>query len=534
MVFSGTDLALPMRSWALSSLASLIPVAFERALQTEAVVMHEARLRAVVEGSPVALIGLRPDGGVSLANRAALDLFQWATDPAEWALDEPIRPAMLDLAASVRETGATRVNRTLSVEGLDLTISGAPLPATSPADEGTVLVAGVDLSEIRRAERTLVQAQRLEAMGVVAGRVAHDFNNLLTLIIGYTELLARGLVDTQQQALVTDIEGAARRAAQLTKQMLGMTRREGTTVVIDLSSELANLQAVLSRLAGPKVLLRIASPEAPVKARVDPSEIEQIVINLVVNACDAMEGEGQIDVTLAEGQAGPWTSPGGGRIRGRGAVLTIADNGPGMPPDVLTRCLEPFFTTKRRGQGSGLGMSTVYGLVTERGGHMDIDSDPTGTAIRIWLPLSEDAAVADRDEGEVWPPGQTIAGRILLVEDEPDLRLMAQQCLASVGLDVLAAESAELAESLLKKKGPFDALVTDIMLPGRSGVQLAESVKGRHPRMPVLFMTAYAGSPTATGMPGPDANILRKPYRPDALRLRVAELLRESLQGSKR
>jgi CheY-like chemotaxis protein len=309
--------------------------------------------------------------------------------------------------------------------------------------------------------------------------------------------------------------------------MLGMTRRESTAVVVDLGTELSNLQVVLTRLVGPKVLLKVASPKKPVKVRVDPSEFEQIVINLVVNACDAMEGEGQVDINLT-------LAPGADRNQGQRALLTIADNGPGMPPEVLARCLEPFFTTKRRGQGSGLGMSTVYGLVTERGGHMDIDSDPTGTTIRIWLPLSEEAPVAASDEGEVWPPGHTIAGRILLVEDEPDLRLMAQQCLAGIGLDVLVSESAEFALFLLTKEGPFDALVTDIMLPGMSGVELAETIQRTHPRMPVLFMTGYAGSPTAAGMPGPGAKVLRKPYRPDALRLRVAEMLQEALQGSKR
>jgi two-component system cell cycle sensor histidine kinase/response regulator CckA len=200
---------------------------------------------------------------------------------------------------------------------------------------------------------------------------------------------------------------------------------------------------------------------------------------------------------------------------------------------VLARCLEPFFTTKRRGQGSGLGMSTVYGLVKERGGQMDIDSDPRGTTVRIWLPLSEGSPAAQGDDREVWPPGHTIAGRILLVEDEPDLRLMGQQCLASIGLDVLVAESAEFALFLLNREGPFDALVTDIMLPGMSGVELSAAVRQIHPKMPVLFMTGYAGSPT-TGMPGPGANILRKPYRPDALRLRVAEMLQGALQGSKR
>jgi signal transduction histidine kinase len=533
VVFVANDLATD-EELVLSSLSSLIPVAFERALGTETVVMHEARLRAVVEGSPVALIGVRADGAVTLANRAAQLLFQWVTDPTEWALTESIRPAILDLAATVRETG-TVVNRTLSVDGFDLSVSGAPLPATSPSDEQTVLVAGVDLSEVRRAERTLVQAQRLEAMGVVAGRVAHDFNNLLTLIIGYTELLARGLVEDQQRALVADIEGAARRAARLTQQMLGMTRREGTATVVDLGAELANMQAVLTRMAGPKVALTVSTPKAPVKVRVDPSEIEQIVINLVVNACDAMEGEGRLDVSLAIGPAGPWPDADGSeRTRGPGALLTISDNGPGMPPEVLARCLEPFFTTKRRGQGSGLGMSTVYGLVTERGGHMDIESDQTGTRVKIWLPQSEDATITTGDDNEVWPPGQTISGRVLLVEDEPDLRLMGQQCLASIGLDVVVAESAEFAQFLLTHEGPFDALVTDIMLPGISGVELAEAVRRGHPGMPVLFMTGYAGSPTELGMPGPHPNLLRKPYRPDALRVRVAEMLQEALQGSKR
>ena len=525
VVFVGTDLATD-EELVLSSLASLIPVAFERALGTEAVVVHEARLRAVVEASPVALIGLQPDGGVTLANRAAQELFDWVAEPAKWALVEPLRPAILELAASVRTSG-TVVNRAWSLEGLDLSLSGAPLPATSPSDEQTVLVAGVDLSEVRRAERALVQAQRLEAMGVVAGRVAHDFNNLLTLIIGYTELLARGLDDHHQRALVDDIEGAARRAAALTQQMLGMSRRESTAVVVDLGAELANLQAVLTRLAGPKVSLTLSSPDAAVKVRVDPSDIEQIAINLVVNASDAMAGQGRIDVVLTTTTAGPTT--------GAGAVLTISDDGPGMSPDVLARCLEPFFTTKNRGQGSGLGLSTVYGLVKERDGHVAIDSDRSGTTVRIWLPLCDDTPAAPGDDGEVWPPGQKIAGRILLVEDELDLRVMGEECLTSIGLEVVVAESAEMALSILATKATFDALVTDIMLPGMSGVELSDVVRQGHPDMPVLFMTGYAGSPMARATPAPGANLLRKPYRLDALRLRVADLLGQSaLQGSKR
>ena len=245
--------------------------------------MKPAGRHAVVEASPVALIGVSPDGTVTLANRAALDRLDWVPDPAQWVLREPMRSEMLQLADAVRATG-TVVNRTASGEGFDLSLSGVRLPPTSPSDEGMVLIAGVDLTGVRRAERALVQAQRLEAMGVVAGRVAHDFNNLLTLIIGYSELLARGLADPQLRAFVDDIEGAARRAATLTEQMLGMTRRGDTAVVADLGVEVANLGAVLARLAGPGVELTIRGSDQAVKVRMDPTEIEQIVINLVVNA----------------------------------------------------------------------------------------------------------------------------------------------------------------------------------------------------------------------------------------------------------
>ena len=182
----------------LSSLASLVPVAFERAVGTQTVVVHEARLRAVVETSPIALIGVRTDGAVTLANRAALDLFHWVGEPTDWALTDSLGPPVMALVQSVAEAG-TVLNQTVSLEGYELSLSGAPMPAVAAADEPpTVLVAGVDLTEMRRAERALVQAQRLEAMGVVAGRVAHDFNNLLTLIVGYTELLSRGLSEPGQ------------------------------------------------------------------------------------------------------------------------------------------------------------------------------------------------------------------------------------------------------------------------------------------------------------------------------------------------
>jgi signal transduction histidine kinase/CheY-like chemotaxis protein len=554
VVFVANELSID-EELVLSSLASLVPVAFERAVGTQTVVLHEARLRAVVETSPIALIGIRTDGVVTLANRAALDLFHWVGEPTEWALTDSLRPPVMELVKSVADA-TTVLNQTVSLEGFELSLSGAPMPAVAAADEPpTVLVAGVDLTEIRRAERALVQAQRLEAMGVVAGRVAHDFNNLLTLIIGYTELLARELSgpdqhDHVQNDHVHNIESAARRAASLTQQMLGMTRRQDTGEVTDLAAELAGLDAVLTRLVGPTVNLVVRYPESAVRAQITPTEIEQIVINLVVNACDAMERSGhllvQLEVAPAAGRDAPARIGRGShdpedRIDhpGLGALLTISDDGPGMSAEVLARCMEPFFTTKPKGVGSGLGLSTVYGLVVERGGDMGIESSPgEGTAVRIWLPPcdgEEHEATEAEPDLEQWPSGRLLRARVLFVEDNDELRQMGRNCLESIGCEVVTVAAAEQALEILALEGRFDIMVTDIMLPGMSGVEMANAARETHADLPVLYMTGYSGGPNPAGVPASGSRTIQKPYRPDVLRLRVAELLADSVaQGSNR
>jgi two-component system cell cycle sensor histidine kinase/response regulator CckA len=282
----------------LSSLASLIPVAFERALGTETALKHEARLRAVVDASPVALVELDPTGFVAMANKSAQDLFHWEVDPETWVLRDSLHDELLELGKEVLGSGVV-VTRTVEAEARELSISAAELPPVYTAESPSVLIAGVDLTEMRRAEAALVQAQRLDAMGQVAGRVAHDFNNLLTLIIGYASLLRRGIEDPKQVSLVANIEEASKRAAKLTQQMLDMTRQKvDTGVVIDLGRAVAGLDTVLAKVAGPRVGLNIRVSRSIIKVRLDPSEMEQIVLNLVINACDAMNGEGQVEVTV--------------------------------------------------------------------------------------------------------------------------------------------------------------------------------------------------------------------------------------------
>src|SRR5438270_2084820 len=421
----------------LSSLASLIPVAFERALGTETALKHEARLRAVVDASPIALFEVGTAGEVTSANKRAEDLFGWSPTPDRWLLPEPLRAEVADLAEEVTRAGQV-VTRTVSVGERELSLSGARLPAVT-SEAASVLVAGIDLSDIRRAERALIQAQRLDAMGQVAGRVAHDFNNLLTLIVGYASILRRGISDPNQLDMIGNIEAASKRAATLTQQMLDMThQRVDTGVVIDLGTAVAGLDAVLARIAGPQVDLQIRASRNVIKVRLDPSEMEQIVVNLVINACDAMNSKGHVEVTVQVVAPPPDEVKDLGLPSGPLALLTVRDDGPGMPPEVLARCLEPFFTTKERGQGTGLGLPTVCGLVQERGGQIQVDSVVgSGTTIRIWLPLVRDAIVtAGADDAETWPSQRRITGRVALVEDEEDLLEMAFQALTSIGLEV--------------------------------------------------------------------------------------------------
>jgi signal transduction histidine kinase len=519
---------------ALASLVSLVPVAFERALGSGVALAQEARVRAVVSSSPVALVGLGPTGLVTLANPAAQLLFGWQEGRAPAVLPPSLQPAFNELSATVGSTG-TVANRVVSAEPFELSLSAVPMPAIAGGgDELSVLVAATDLSEIRRAERSLVQAQRLDAMGLVAGRVAHDFNNVLTVIIGYTELLARSPGEDVRLA-VKNISRAARRAASLTQQLLGLAgRRHEVEIAVDLAAELHDLRSVLERLGGDQVTVRISYPDRPVVVAMSLSGAEQVVLNLAINACQAMDDRGTLAIQLVtvkgddarDEAAVPPTEerdPAGSGW----AVITVADNGSGMSADVRAQCMEPFFTTKARGQGTGLGLPTVLALVTEGGGHMEIDSAPCqGTTITVWLPLSEGVPLAGEAEAvEVWPAGRVLSGRALLVEDEDEIRELGARALREAGLEVTCAGSAEVAAQVAGDNGPFNVLVTDVMLPGRSGLDLVRDLNAGTAALPVLLVTGYSQPAGPLLPPGPNAQVLRKPYRPEELVFAVAVML---------
>ncbi len=399
--------------------------------------------------------------------------------------------------------------------------------------EGTVL----DITERRRAEeererlvRRLTGAQKMEAVGQLAGGVAHDFNNLLTSIAGYSELLIQGLSwEDPRRGHAEEIRKAGQRAAALTRQLLAFSRRQVLEPrVLDLNSVVEGMEPMLRSVLGEDIrLVTLKSPDL-CRVRADPSQIEQAILNLVVNARDAMPRGGAltIETGLAELDAalrGDDFSPEAGGY----CVLAVSDTGTGMTPDVKARLFEPFFTTKALGKGTGLGLSTTYGIVKQSGGYIWCDSElGRGTSFKIYLPRVKQPVEKLPAEPAV-PPARRGGEKILLVEDEPEVRLLVQKLLKIQGYDVIAAAAPDEALSIVRHlTHPIDLMVTDVVMPGMSGRQLAELLAPTHPDMKVLFMSGYTDDSTLQhGVLNPGTAFLQKPFTPAALARKVRDLL---------
>lgn len=517
----------------LTSLASMVPVAFERAMHTQEALLREAELDAVLEASPVALLTMARDGTVLTANQAALDLFGWAPDRATMEFPDTVRAAMLRLPPDVEAAGSVS-NLPVTDDRLELSVSAAPMPA-SDTRQPAILVVASDVREQRSAERALLQAQRLEAMGQVAGGIAHDFNNLLTVMIGYSAILKRRLHEPDDLRVLDSIETAASRAAALTQQLLGFTRRQlDDVVVLDLVELVRDLHAVLDRVAGPAITVDLRLPSRPVTVQADASSVEQTVLNLAINARDAMERGGKLTISVDEIALDSNGCRSLGVEQGGYARLVVSDDGPGMLPEVLARCLDPFYTTKEKGKGTGLGLPTAYGQAVERGGTLTIASSPgEGTVVTVLLPSGTGVGPVAVAHAAAARQAETPAlrGRALLVEDQDDLRRLAHTALSEAGMEVTDATDAETALALLGESGGWDVLVTDIVLPGMSGVELASHLRNLHPRLAVLYISGYADRETRRRGLVDRARLLRKPFRPVELCQRVAELLAAEKNG---
>jgi two-component system, cell cycle sensor histidine kinase and response regulator CckA len=385
-----------------------------------------------------------------------------------------------------------------------------------------------DITDRRRLEEQFLQAQKMEAIGRLAGGVAHDFNNLLTAILGYTDLLLQqvGPGDSMRDDL-EQIQNAGDRAAALTRQLLAFSRRQMLEPkIIDINVTIRHLEKMLRRVLGEDVLLVTSLDPDLDLVRADPGQLEQVIVNLVVNSRDAMPSGGTITIetrgTVLEGarDLGRYAIDKGSYV-----VLEVRDTGTGMEPATLARIFEPFFTTKEKGRGTGLGLATAYGIVKQSGGYIACDSEPgEGTRFQIYLPRSYDRP-EEADSGKRGGR-DSLRGTetVLLVEDEEGVRRLSRRLLEAHGYHVLEASGGEEAlEFAARYPDPIHLLLTDVVMPGLSGPEVAGQIRALRPLIKVLFMTGYSDS-TVTGL-SPDAPLLQKPFTPDALAHRVRETL---------
>jgi signal transduction histidine kinase/FixJ family two-component response regulator len=384
---------------------------------------------------------------------------------------------------------------------------------------GTLIaIAGIadDITERRELEEQLRQTQKLESLGLLAGGVAHDFNNILGVITANANMLADAMPEGHaDRELVEEIDGAVFRAAALTRQLLAFSRKQVTDpVVLDLNRAVADTRKMLRRLVGEDVVVRTSLEPDVGRVRVDPSALVQVLMNLAVNARDAMNGGGTLTIST--------------RNTGGNIMLTVSDTGCGMSPAILGRVFEPFFTTKPIGKGTGLGLPVVHGIVQQAGGRIEIESEPEmGTTFRIFLPTVDAPADPILDRIAIAARGQE---KIVLVEDDCFVRAAASRALRMRGYTVLEASDGRVALRLLRDhKSDVRLLVTDIVMPGMNGRELAELARERMPALRVLFMSGYADdNDLRQSVQRADVHFIEKPFRIQAFAAKVRQVLDEA------
>jgi signal transduction histidine kinase/CheY-like chemotaxis protein len=384
--------------------------------------------------------------------------------------------------------------------------------------------------ELAETQGQLEQAQKMDAIGRLAGGVAHDFNNLLTVILGRTDILLHPLKpEDPMRRGIELIQRTAGRAADLTRQLLAFSRKQVLeAVVVDLNAVTAEMKDLLGRLIGEDIALVTAPTTGLGHVKADRGQIEQVLMNLAVNARDAMPQGGHLIVETANVDLdGDFVRRHVGARPGPHVMLAVSDSGVGIPREVQPHIFEPFFTTKEQGRGTGLGLATVYGIVKQSGGYITVDSESgRGTTFRIYLPRVDAAApAADRSARPTAAAGGTET--ILLVEDEEGVRELARDILRSSGYTVIEARNG--AEALLlceRHQGPLDLLLTDVVMPRMSGRELAERLAALRPDLIVLYMSGYTDDAVIRhGVLGAGTAFLQKPFTPGALVGRVRETL---------
>jgi PAS domain S-box-containing protein len=520
----------------LQLVAAELEKILERRQAEEALRASEERYRRFVEDDVAGAFVSTPDGRLLACNPAFARMIGSAS--AEEALATNVVDLYQDLAA--RETVLAEIRARGRIDQHEITwrrMDGSPLAVVETAigdfDEDGQLtrIRGylIDVTDRRRLEEQLRQAQKMEAIGRLAGGVAHDFNNLLTAISGYADILATEMdADDARRADVAEIRNAATRAATLTRQLLAFSRRSVLQpAVIDMNAVVDGIAPMLRRLVGEQIELRTVEAPDLGNVRADPAQIEQVLLNLAVNARDAMPGGGTLTIETANAKLDDeYVRTHTFVSVGSYVLLAVSDTGVGMDAATMAHLFEPFFTTKPVGEGTGLGLATVYGIVAQSGGHVAAYSEPgKGSTFKVFLPRVP--APVEAQAAAVAGPPRGGSETILLVEDAEAVRSFTNRILVDLGYTVSAAGSgAEALEFAAQQPRPIDLLVTDVMLPGMNGREVSERLTALWPSLRTLFISGYTqDSIVHRGELDMGVAFLGKPFTPDALGHAVREVL---------
>lgn len=487
----------------------------------------EARYRSLIENSLDVVCMLDAEG--RFRNVSARCTEVWGYSPAELkgraladlvpAEDREVLANFLQMVASRGQAGTE-----IRVIGSD----GRAVPmlwlARWMPSEQEIHAAARDVSERVEAEARIRQSQKLEAVGQLTGGVAHDFNNLLTVVIGNASMIERHAKEQVISSLAQMIRAAAERGADLTRRLLTFARRQPLRPQsVELGALVQNGLPLITRAVGEQIVVTVQASGDQLWTRVDPAELESAILNLAINARDAMPGGGTLTLSLGRTVIRPGDEPDSDLEPGEYVTLNVSDTGKGMSPEVMRRAIEPFFTTKPPGKGTGLGLSAVYGFVRQSGGGLKLESEVGhGTTVRILLPVAPAAQPAQAPQ-QVEPLPDQAGSRILVVEDDALVRNFVTKQLERLGFVVQAVGDARTALEQLDQGQRFDLLFSDIMMPGgMNGRELAEEVRRRWPDLPILLTSGFSDDPGPEKGPFP---IIRKPYRPSEL----AKVIREQL-----
>ncbi|HVF61797.1 MAG TPA: ATP-binding protein [Thermoanaerobaculia bacterium] len=529
---------------ALTAVANEIALGIERKRTVEELTRSEERFRSLVLAGTQMVWTANPQGEVVEELRAWTDYSgqSFAEHRGQgWAdaIHPEDRPQLLAAWSRAVATGQTFEfeARMRGADGNYGTFQNRAVPVrdASGAIREWVGIC-IDITERKKLEEQLRHGQKIEAVGQLAGGIAHDFNNLLTVILGYGAVVAAQVADDPH--LVRDLDEillAGERAAALTRQLLTFSRKQVMQPrLLELNEVVRGVEPMLRRLIGEDIELSIALAPDLGHVHADPGQVEQVIVNLAINARDAMTAGGKLTIETAEVDLDVASAAEHTELQaGRYVQLTVTDSGTGIDPEVRRHLFEPFFTTKEPGKGTGLGLATSYGIVRQSGGHIGVDSEVgRGTSFKVLLPRAKHASAVEVREAPVLaPPGKET---VLLVEDDAALRRLTRTILQGKGYRVLEAGSAAAAlEEVAQHPEGIDLLLTDVVMPGLNGPDLARRLRSLRPEVRILFMSGYSdGAVLRPGVLGPGTAFLGKPFRADALAHKVREVLDGADWGS--